>query len=79
MVVTVPQGVLFRGWAAGTKMHSVCHGGEPLLAEGPGSARMADAHTVHLRLTEAYFEPATLLAVLRRLLQRPAEATTMSG
>ena len=42
---------------------------EPLFANSPGSARMADAHTVHLRLSPAYFEPATLLAVLRRLLQ----------
>ncbi len=45
---------------------------EPLFADSPGSARMADAHTVHLRLSPAYFEPATLLAVLRRLL-RPRE------
>ncbi|MBI4580357.1 MAG: transcription-repair coupling factor, partial [Planctomycetes bacterium] len=42
---------------------------EPLFARGPGSARMADAHTIHLRLTEPYFAPDTLLAVLRRLLQ----------
>ncbi len=43
---------------------------EPVFADSPGSARMADAHTIHLRLTQAYFEPATLLAVLRRLLQQ---------
>ncbi|MCL2329669.1 MAG: transcription-repair coupling factor, partial [Phycisphaerae bacterium] len=42
---------------------------EPMFARSPGSARMADAHTVHLRLTPAYFEPSTLMAVLRRLLQ----------
>jgi hypothetical protein len=35
---------------------------------------MADPHTIHLRLTDAYFEPATLLAVLRQML-RPAETT----
>ena len=45
---------------------------EPLFARSPGSARMADAHTIHLRLSDAYFEQATLLAVLRRLLQ-PAQ------
>jgi hypothetical protein len=39
-----------------------------MFMNSPGSARMADAHTVHLRLTEAYFEPATLLAVLRKML-----------
>lgn len=41
---------------------------EPMFMNSPGSARMADAHTVHLRLTEAYFEPTTLLAVLRKML-----------
>jgi transcription-repair coupling factor (superfamily II helicase) len=47
---------------------------EPLFARSPGSARMADAHTIHLRLTDAYFEQATMLAVLRRLLQPPQSA-----
>jgi transcription-repair coupling factor (superfamily II helicase) len=46
---------------------------EPLFARSPGSARMADAHTIHLRLTAPYFEPDTLVAVLRKLLQ-PAQA-----
>jgi len=50
---------------------------EPLLADSPGSARMADIHTVHLRLTDAYFEPATLLAVLRRLLRPDKTASKM--
>ena len=50
---------------------------EPLLVGGPGSARMADAHTIHLRLNEAYFEPPTLLAVLRRLLQGQSARPTM--
>jgi len=45
---------------------------EPIFARSPGSARMADAHTIHLRLTDAYFEPATLLAVLRQLMKKPA-------
>jgi transcription-repair coupling factor (superfamily II helicase) len=46
---------------------------EPMFARSPGSARMADAHTIHLRLSPAYFEPATLLPVLRRLLQPPGQ------
>ncbi len=39
-----------------------------LFEGGPGSPRVPDANTVHLRLPEAYFEPTTLLPVLRRLL-----------
>jgi len=50
---------------------------EPIFADSPGSARMADAHTIHLRLTPAYFETATLLAVLRRLLQQRIAKSTM--
>jgi len=42
---------------------------EPMFARSPGSARMADPHTIHLRLSNAYFEPATLVPVLRRMLQ----------
>jgi transcription-repair coupling factor (superfamily II helicase) len=45
---------------------------EPLFNNAPGSPRMADATTVHLRLSDAYFEPDTLLAVLRRLLTSTA-------
>jgi transcription-repair coupling factor (superfamily II helicase) len=41
---------------------------EPVFANSPGSPRIADANTVHLRLSDAYFEPATLLPVLRRML-----------
>ncbi len=49
---------------------------EPLFESGPGSARMADAHTIHLRLNQAYFEPGTLLPVLRHMLQpHPAKTT----
>ncbi len=47
---------------------------QPIFSNSPGSARMADGHTVHLRLTDAFFETPTLLAVLRRML-RPATAT----
>jgi transcription-repair coupling factor (superfamily II helicase) len=50
---------------------------QPIFKNSPGSARMADAHTVHLRLGERYFEPATLLAVLRRMLQPAAGPSTM--
>jgi transcription-repair coupling factor (superfamily II helicase) len=51
---------------------------EPLLARTTGSARMADAHTVHLRLAEAYFEPGTLLALLRQTLREAAPETKMT-
>ena len=52
---------------------------EPLLARGPGSPRMADATTIHWRLDKAYFEPATLIAVLRKLLQAEQGVSTMSS
>jgi transcription-repair coupling factor (superfamily II helicase) len=52
---------------------------EPLFANTPGSARMADVHTIHWRLTEAYFEPRTMIAVLRRLLQATAGTPTMAA
>lgn len=51
---------------------------EPLFEKSPGSPRMADAHTIHLRLTPPYFEPATLLAVLRRLLQPVSPESRMT-
>ena len=50
---------------------------EPLFADSPGSARMADARTIHWRLTPAYFEASTLMAVLRRLLQQSQTASKM--
>ncbi|UCD27938.1 MAG: transcription-repair coupling factor [Planctomycetota bacterium] len=50
---------------------------EPIMTDGPGSARMADAHTVHLRLPEAYFETDTMLAVLRHMLQPAAVKSKM--
>lgn len=52
---------------------------EPILANSPGSARFADAHTVHLRLSDAYFEPATLLAVLRRMLMANETPSTIAS
>jgi transcription-repair coupling factor (superfamily II helicase) len=45
-----------------------------LFEKAPGSARVPDANTVHLRLPDAYFEPATMLAVLRRILGAPGAA-----
>jgi len=50
---------------------------EPLLARSPGSARMADASTIHLRLDRSYFEPRTLIAVLRNMLQVDSHLPTM--
>jgi len=51
---------------------------EPLLTQSAGSARMADAHTIHLRLPEAYFESGTLLALLRQTLRQTAPETKMT-
>lgn len=39
-----------------------------LFAKAPGKVRIPDPKTVHLRLTENYFEPITLTATLRKLL-----------
>jgi len=41
---------------------------EPLFVDAPGSVRMPDPETVHLRLPPNYLEPATLLPVLRNML-----------
>ena len=43
-------------------------GVDNLFAKAPGKVRIVDAKTVHLRLTENYFQPATLMAVLRKIL-----------
>ncbi len=40
---------------------------EPLFADAPGSVRMPDSKTIHLRLPPDYLEPDTLLPVLRRM------------
>jgi transcription-repair coupling factor (superfamily II helicase) len=45
---------------------------EPVFAGAPGSVRMPDAKTVHLRLPPAYLEPSTLLSILRNMLARAA-------
>ncbi len=51
---------------------------EPVFRDPPGSVRMADEHTVHLRLPPNYLEPASLVAVIRRLLVRAGEAAPAS-
>jgi len=38
----------------------------------PGTVRMPDPKTIHLRLPPAYLEPGTLVPVLRRMFQRAA-------
>ena len=52
---------------------------EPLFADAPGTVRMPDAQTVHLRLPPNYLEPSTLVPILRRMLVQAAtkvEATS---
>jgi transcription-repair coupling factor (superfamily II helicase) len=43
---------------------------EPVFLEAPGSVRMPDAKTIHLRLPPDYLEPAALLPVLRQMFKR---------
>jgi transcription-repair coupling factor (superfamily II helicase) len=45
----------------------------PLFIDAPGSVRVADAQTIHLRLPTNYLERATLVTVLRHLLLRSAQ------
>ncbi len=40
---------------------------EPAFADAPGTLRMPDNETIHLRLPNAYLEPHTMLAVLRKM------------
>ena len=42
----------------------------PVFAEAAGTVRPVDARTVYLRLKESYFQPTTLLAVLRKMLKK---------
>jgi transcription-repair coupling factor (superfamily II helicase) len=42
---------------------------KPLQGKSPGDVRVIDDHTIHLRLPPAYFEPPTLMAMLRKLLR----------
>lgn len=41
-----------------------------LFARAPGIVRIPDAHSVHLRLDKQYFEPQTLMSVLRKMLRK---------
>ncbi|MCX5632341.1 MAG: transcription-repair coupling factor [Phycisphaerae bacterium] len=41
-----------------------------LFAGAPGIVRIPDAVTVHIRLEDKYFEPQTLLAMLRKILRK---------
>ncbi len=43
---------------------------EAVFAEAPGTARVPDSRTVHLRLPPSYLERGTLVSVLRNLLAR---------
>ena len=46
-----------------------------LFAQAPGKVRIPDPYTVHLRLTQNYFEPMTLLAILRKIFrQKPQKS-----
>ena len=48
---------------------------EPLFVEAPGTVRMPDSRTIHLRLPPSYLESTTLVPVLRRMLAKAAPAT----
>lgn len=41
-----------------------------LFARAPGIVRIPDARTVHLRLDNKYFEPETLMSILRKMLRK---------
>ncbi|MDD5134473.1 MAG: helicase-related protein, partial [Phycisphaerae bacterium] len=41
-----------------------------IFAKSPGIVRIPDSTTVHIRLDKKYFEPNTLLAVLRKILRK---------
>lgn len=43
---------------------------EPVFIDAPGSVRMPDPQTIHLRLTESYLEPKTLIPILRNMLNK---------
>ena len=43
---------------------------QPLFDDAPGTVRLPDPKTVHLRLPPAYLEPRTLVPVLRRMLRK---------
>ena len=43
---------------------------EPLFKGAPGTVRIVDAQTVYMRLEKSYFAADTLLAILRKLLNK---------
>ena len=45
---------------------------QPVFEDAPGTVRMPDAETVHLRLPPKYLEPGTLTPVLRRMMVKAA-------
>ena len=45
---------------------------EPVFDQAPGSVRLPDPKTVHLRLPPAYLEPSSLVSVLRHMLMKAA-------
>jgi len=51
---------------------------EPLFAGAPGRVSVLDDQTLYYRPPANYLDPATLLAVLRKLLVRPIEAAARS-
>ncbi len=48
---------------------------QPAFASAPGTVRLPDPKTIHLRLPPAYLEPGTLVPVLRRMFQKAATLT----
>jgi transcription-repair coupling factor (superfamily II helicase) len=44
-----------------------------LLSAVSGKLRIADRKTAYLRLTESYFEPRTLISVLRKILEEETQ------
>ena len=51
---------------------------EPLFADAPGTVRMPDLKTIHLRLPPSYLEPTTLVTVLRRMLTKAGPGVSLS-
>ena len=52
---------------------------DALFADGPGSPRLPDPHTVHWRLDRRHLESPTLLTILRRQLAAEAPSTPVAA
>ena len=50
---------------------------EPVFIDAPGSVRMPDPQTIHLRLTDSYLEPKTLIPILRNMLNKACKKLEM--